>query len=179
MTKFLQSHNPSWSRLNLSVQLLPRIELADNRTADQWGKHYDDILDNGFNPKQLTNDAFVWICAANAAKFEWTPWQLDTFHSIAHRLGDWDRKLEKAIKSAIKHATECEDKLASAKSEPVIDKRLNLCFEADKAVEKARQLHDNFSYLYREIIHQLNTFDSLAIWESKIMPKAQLKWRLI
>lgn len=42
----------------------------------------------------------------------------------------------------------------------MIDKRLNRGEEADKAVEKARKLHENFSYLYHEIIHQLNTFDS-------------------
>jgi hypothetical protein len=137
-----------------------RIELADNRKGEQWGKHYDDILDNGFNPKLLTSDAGVGICSANEAKFKGTPWQLDTFHSVAHRLGDWDRKLEKAIESTINYATDREDKLASAKSDPVINKRLNLCFEADKAVEKARELHENFGYLYREIIHQLNTFDS-------------------
>lgn len=139
-----------------------RIELADNRTAEQWDKHYDDIVNNGFKPKLLTNDAGMGICAANEAKFQGTPWQLDTFHAVAHRLGDWDRKLEKATERAINCATERENKLASAKSESVIDKRLNLCFEADKAVEKARQLHEDFSYLYQEIIHQLNTFDSVG-----------------
>lgn len=42
-------------------------------------------------------------------------------------------------------------------------KCLNRGEEADEAVEKARELHENFSYLYQEIIHQLNTFDSLEI----------------
>jgi len=137
-----------------------RIELADNRTGDQWGKHYDDIVDNGFKPKMLTSDAGAGICAANVVKFEKTPWQLDTFHSVAHRLGDWNRKLEKTIETAINYATERKNKLASAKSEVVIDKRLNLCLDADKAVQKARNVYENFNYLYQEIIHQLNTFDS-------------------
>jgi hypothetical protein len=137
-----------------------RIELADNRTSAQWGEHYDDILNNGFKPKLLTNDAGVGICAANTEKFEGTPWQLDTFHSVAQSNGDWDRKLKKAIESATNHATDRENKLASAKNDTVIDKRLNFCIEADEAIEKARELHENFSYLYHEIIHQLNTFDS-------------------
>ena len=137
-----------------------RIELADNRTADQWCEHYDGLLKNGFQPKQLTSDAGVGICAANAVTFADIPWQLDTFHSVAHRLGDWNRRLEKRIDSAIRYAAEREATLASAKSEAVIDKRLTLCFEADQAVEKASQLHADFHYLYREIIQQLHLFDA-------------------
>lgn len=137
-----------------------RIELADNRTADQWCQHYEGLLENGFQPKQLTSDAGVGICAANAVKFADIPWQLDTFHSVAHRLGDWNRRLEKRIDSAIRYVAEREATLASAKSEAVIDKRLTLCFEADQAVEKACRLHADFNYLYREIIQQLHLFDA-------------------
>lgn len=75
-----------------------RIELAGNRTSAQWGEHYDDILNNGFKPKLLTNDAGVGLCAANAEKFEGTPWQLDTFHSVAQSNGDWDIRLQKRLK---------------------------------------------------------------------------------
>lgn len=137
-----------------------RIELADNRTADQWCAHYQGLLANGFKPVQMTSDAGGGIVAANAATFPDIPWQLDTFHSVAHRLGDWDRRLKKRIERAIKHAADREDKLASAKSDAVINKRLMHCFAADHDVRKATQLHENFRYLYREIIQQLNTFDT-------------------
>ena len=108
-----------------------RIELADNRTADQWRAHYQGLLANGFQPTQMTSDAGVGIVAANAALFPDIPWQLDTFHSLAHRLGDWDRRLEKCIERAIKQAADREDKLTSAKSDEVINKRLTQCFAAD------------------------------------------------
>jgi hypothetical protein len=42
----------------------------------------------------------------------------------------------------------------------VINKRLNLCFEADKKSVQAIDLYDDFHYLYQYLIHQLNTFDS-------------------
>jgi len=136
-----------------------RIELADNRAAEQWCQHYEGLLANGFQPTQLTSDAGTGITAANAVTFPDTSWQLDTFHSIAHRLGDWDRRLEKRVEHAALYAADREAKLASAKSDAVIDKRLTQCFDADQAVEKARQLHENFRYLYQEIIEQLSTFD--------------------
>lgn len=137
-----------------------RIELADNRTAAQWCEHYKELLAHGFQPLQMTSDAGVGITAANAATFPDIPWQLDTFHSVAHRLGDWDRRLARRIDRAVSYAADREAKLESAKSEAVMDKRLNQCFAADQAIAQARQLHGHFRYLYREIIQQLNTFDS-------------------
>jgi len=47
-----------------------------------------------------------------------------------------------------------------AKSEYVIDKRVNLCFRAYEIEEQTIELYADFSYLYQEIIHQLNVFDS-------------------
>ena len=44
----------------------------------------------------------------------------------------------------------------------MIEKRLEGCFDADRAVEQSIDLYDNFNYLYGETIHQLNTFDSKA-----------------
>lgn len=136
------------------------IELADNRSGEQWCQHYERLLANGYQPKQLTSDAGPGICAANTTLFPAIPWQLDTFHSVAHRLGDWGRRLAKRIDSAITCAADREATLDSAKSDAVIDKRLTACFAADRAIEAARCLHENFRYLYREIIRQLNLFDA-------------------
>lgn len=136
------------------------IELAANRSSEQWCQHYERLLANGYQPKQLTSDAGSGICAANTAMFPDIPWQLDTFHSVAHRLGDWDRRLAKRIDSAIRYAADREATLNSAKSDAVIDKRLTACFEADRAIEVARRLHEDFRYLYQEVIQQLELFDA-------------------
>ena len=137
-----------------------RIELTDKRTADKWSNHYHCLLDNGFMPDLLTSDAGVAICAANKETLSNIPWQLDTFHSVAHRLGLWDRKLEKAIDTATQCAANREKTLDSAKSDAVIEKRLNRCCDAEDAIKEAQDLHHDFHYLYTEIIHQLNSFDS-------------------
>jgi hypothetical protein len=137
-----------------------RIELTDQRTAEQWETHLNNIVDSGFSPRLLTSDAGVAIKAAHEKVFTDIPWQLDTFHGIAHRLGDWDRRLEKSAYAAIETADKRESILASAKSDAVIDKRLKQCFDADKKEQQAVDCYDDFHYLYQYLIHQLTSFDS-------------------
>lgn len=137
-----------------------RIEHVDRRSADEWSRHYQALLESGFSPDLLTSDAGTALCAAHERIFPDTPWQSDTFHGIAHRLGDWVRRLEKSAYTAIEETGKREKTLSSAKTEFVIDKRLNRYFTADDAAKQAIELYDNFSYLYRYLIRQLNVFDS-------------------
>jgi hypothetical protein len=137
-----------------------RIELADQRTAVIWSAHFQAIQANGFEARLLTSDAGSGLCAAHKAVLSDIPWQLDSFHGIAHRLGDYVRRLEKSAYTAIEAIDKRASKLASARSERVIDKRLLRCLDADTAAEQAIDLYDDFSYLYTTLIHQLNVFDS-------------------
>lgn len=137
-----------------------RSELADQKTQAIWSAHFQAIQANGFVARSLTSDAGSGLCAAHKAVLNDIPWQLDTFHGIAHRLGDYVRRLEKSAYTAIEAIDKRESTLASARSEQVIDKRLQRCLDADTIAEQAIDLYDNFSYLYTTLIHQLNVFDS-------------------
>ncbi|NOR79387.1 MAG: hypothetical protein GQ529_00925 [Methyloprofundus sp.] len=137
-----------------------RIERVDQRSADEWSRHYQALLEKGFSPDLLTSDAGMALCAAHERIFPDTPWQSDTFHGIAHRLGDWVRRLAKSAYTAIEEADKREKTLASAKTESVINKRLNDCLTADDVAKQAIELYENFNYLYRYLIRQLNIFDS-------------------
>ncbi len=137
-----------------------RIERANQRTEEVWSHHFQSIEGNGFHARLFTSDAGTGLCAAHKAVLGTIPWQLDTFHGIAHCLGDWVRRLEKSAYSALQISEEREEKLASAKSERVIDKRLTLCLAADCSSEQAIELYDNFYYLYTVLIHELNLFNS-------------------
>ena len=137
-----------------------RIELADQRTEAIWSAHFQAIQANGFVARSLTSDAGSGLCAAHKEVLSDIPWQLDTFHGIAHRLGDYVRRLEKSAYTAIEAIDKRESTLASARSERVIDKRLQRCLDADVVAEQAIDLYDDFSYLYTVLIHQLNVFDS-------------------
>jgi len=137
-----------------------RIEQVDHRSADEWSNHYQALLENDFSPRLLVSDGGTGLSAARAKTFTEIPWQLDSFHGIAHRLGDWVRRLEKSAYTAIETVDKRLNTLASAKTDTVIEKRLNRCFAADEAATQAIELYDNFSYLYQYLIQQLNVFDS-------------------
>ena len=137
-----------------------RIELADQRTAAVWSAHWQALKVNGFEARLLTSDAGSGLCAAHQAILTDTPWQLDTFHGIAHRLGDYARRLEKSAYTAIAAVDSREATLSTAKSDVVIDKRLQQCFDAQSVAEQAIERYDHFAYLYRLLTHQLNLFDA-------------------
>ncbi len=60
--------------------------------------------------------------------------QSDTFHGIAHRLGLWGDRLEKAAYRAIEHEYERWNRLQSAKSDAVKEKKTA---EYEKAKQEA------------------------------------------
>jgi hypothetical protein len=136
------------------------IELTDHRTAEAWKDHLTNLVANGFSPRLIVSDAGVALKAAHSDIFADIPWQLDTFHGIAHRLGDWDRRLKKSAYTCMEKTEKRENTFASAKSDEVIDKRLNDCFKLEEKEAQAIDLYDDFTYLYHIIIHQLTSFDS-------------------
>jgi len=136
------------------------IELADHRNSDQWISHFENIDANGFQPKLLSSDEGTGLCAARAKMYSEIPWQLDTFHGIAHRLGEWNRRLERLAYKAIAAVYKSERLLNSSKSDSVIHKRLTKLFIEDKKAAQAIEVYDSFRYLYHYLIHQLNIFNA-------------------
>jgi len=139
-----------------------RIELATKRTEVIWSKHLHAIQDNGFQARLFATDGGVALRAAHQKTLGDIPWQLDTFHGISYRLGHCVRQFEKSAYAAIEAADKREDKVASAKSNRVIEKRLKLYFKAENFSDQAIDLYDHFHYLYTILIHELNVFDSQA-----------------
>lgn len=85
--------------------------------------------------------------------------QSDTYPALAHRLGSWIAHPEKAADKAIALEYECEKKGDSAQSEHVQEKRGEAYAQAIEAADKAITLYDDFSYLYRCVLGELNLFD--------------------
>jgi len=136
------------------------IELCKQRTAKQWKSHFQGVCKQGFYPKVVSSDEGTGLCAARAEIFSDVPWQLDTFHGIAHRLGEWKNRLEKQAYKAIQVANHAEDLLTSAKSDSVVDKRLSCSLVADVNAGQTIDIYDDFCYLYHYLVHQLNIFNA-------------------
>ena len=137
-----------------------RIELADSRKAEDWKRHFECLYDNGVEAIYLVSDEGKGIRAGHAEVMSDVVRQSDTYHAIAHQLGNWADRLEKAAYKAIGVEHECERKLYSAKSDRVQEKRWADCEKAAEAAEKTATLYDDFSYLYLCVLGELNVFDS-------------------
>jgi len=87
-------------------------------------------------------------------------WQLDTFHGVAHRLGDWCRRLENSADTAIENEQQRYRVLDSAVSDDVIDKRIDSYLVACEKAKQAIDLYELFTYLYQILIEPLNVFYS-------------------
>jgi len=137
-----------------------RIELSESRKAEDWKRHFECLHDNGVEAIYLVSDDGKGIRAGHAEVMSDVVRQSDTYHVIAHQFGSWADRLEKAAYKAIGVEQECERKLVSAKSDRVWGKRLADYDTAAEAAEKAVMLYDDFSYLYRCILGELDVFDS-------------------
>lgn len=137
-----------------------RMELADSRTADDWENHFECLSNNGIEAIYLVSDDGTGIRAGHAKVMDDKLRQSDTYHGIAHNLGSWVGRLETVAYATIEKEYECARKLKSAKSKDVQGKRQADYTHAIDFAEKAITLYDDFSYLYRCVISELNVFDN-------------------
>ncbi len=137
-----------------------RIELADSRKADDWKNHFQCIFNNGVKAIYLVSDDGAGLRAGHDEAMSDVVRQSDTYHAIAHQLGRWLHLLEAKAYKAIALEQERKRVLDSSKSDPVQDKRLARWIRAVEVARKAIELYENFCYLYRCLIAELNVFDA-------------------
>jgi hypothetical protein len=78
-----------------------RIELTDSRKAEDWKRHFECLYDNGVEAIYLVSDEGKGIRAGHAEVMSDVVRQSDTYHAIAHQLGSWADRLEKAAYKAM------------------------------------------------------------------------------
>jgi len=93
-----------------------RIELSESRKAEDWKRHFECLHDNGLEAVYLVSDDGQGIRAGHAEALSDVVRQSDTYHAVAHRLGNWAHSLETGAYKAIGVEHACERKLTSAKA---------------------------------------------------------------
>jgi len=136
-----------------------RMELADSRKVEDWKKHWECIQKNGYIATYLVTDEGSGLRAAQKEALADIIRQPDTYHAIAHQLGKWVNRLEQAALKAIEREYKCWDTLDSARSEAVINARIDAYEDAKKNADTAIELYETFTFLYRATNKELNLFD--------------------
>jgi len=136
-----------------------RIELSESRKTEDWINHFNELKENGIVVILVVSDEGQGICSATGSAFPEINRQPDTFHAISHRLGKWVNSLEKSAYAAIENEYHCLEIFESAKTEQVIQKRIEAYFEASTNADKAIMLYEVYKFLYHCIIDNLQVFD--------------------
>jgi hypothetical protein len=137
-----------------------RIELADTRKVADWKRHWECLEKNGYMAIYLVSDEGKSLCQAQKEALADIIRQPDTYHAIAHQFGKWVNILESAAYKAIDEEYDSYDKLNSAKSEEVINKRIEKCEKAQEIARQKVDLYESYCFLYLYIIEQIQLFDS-------------------
>lgn len=142
----------------LSLSIL-EIELSENRKGESWDKHWTRLLDGGYIPIQLCNDEGTGMASAKANVLSEVERQSDTFHAVAHRLGLWVERLEKAAYGCIEAEYESYRLLDTAKTEDVFEKRYEKYSASQKKTKVSIGIFDDFVFLYHCLLSAFRPFD--------------------
>jgi hypothetical protein len=115
---------------------------------------------NGFYALYLVSDEGIGLCTAHEEELGDIMRQPDTYHAIAHRLGLWRHYLESIAYKAIEDEHDCWKTLDSAKSDRVINKRVDKYEVKERDAIKKIEIYENFCYLYQCLIEELKLFDT-------------------
>ncbi|MCK5539191.1 MAG: pheromone/general odorant binding protein [Bacteroidales bacterium] len=140
--------------------LILNIEIADNRKAESWVKHFKHVKSQGIEISQLTSDEGTGMKSAMEQELEKAERQSDTFHAVAHRLGVFvDRFFKRACKY-LDQATKYEQLFDKAKTEKTRNKYLKEHLKYLEMAENAIELYIYFEFLYHCLLECFQVFDN-------------------
>ena len=144
-----------------------KIELADQRDAAIWQKHWEALVTAGVitKPKVVADQGSGLVKGCELMGLSHHP---DLFH-LLHPLAPFAGRFERQALGAIENEYERARVFESAKSASVIGTRME-SYEAAQAVAQAAiERYDNYGYLWRELRKALELFDD----QGRLTPLAQ------
>lgn len=151
-----------------------RIELTDTRRWEDWKRHWECLYDNGCHALYLVCDGGQALAKAHKESLSDVLLQPDTYHALAHVLGPWKVRLEKRAYAAITAEYDRLKKLDSARSEAVINTRIEQYEQARRNADAAIARFDDVAYLYHELHEQLSVFDETGQLRDRTQAQAQM-----
>jgi len=136
------------------------IELATNRKGTTWEQHWSNLISQGYIPLYLAKDEGIGMDSAQKVVLSNTGVQSDTYHAVAHCLGLWNIRLQKAAYKAIESEYECFRLWDNAKSEDTLIKRTETYEKAIQETFISIELYETFERLYYSLLECFENFDS-------------------
>jgi len=145
-----------------------KIELSNTRKAEDWKNHWECLEENGYYAAYLVCDEGKGLCTAHKETLSNVFRQPDTYHAIAHQLGQWVNKFETAAYKAIEKEDQCYQNLDSARTDRVIETRFKKYEDAKQACDDKIEFYETFKFLYISTIENLRVFNNKGVLFEKI-----------
>jgi hypothetical protein len=136
-----------------------RIELSEDRKSATWKKHWIEIERNNYYTLGLVSDRGKGLVEGFQDAFEGRPYYPDHFHEFRELSKVILVELEKKVYSALEYEDERYRVLDSARSERVINERIEEYEKAEERTKKAMEEYEAHAYLFRCIQKKLDLFD--------------------
>jgi len=150
------------------------IELTEDRKKITWSKHLDKIESGGkVNIISMVTDEGMGLRSAISDRE--IPWQPDTYHAIAHRLGKWVHILEQRAYKRIAIEYERKRVISSAKTTKIINQRRYDYNKSRKSALDAIDIYENFLYLYTHVLKEVQPFHSNGTLRDRVIAKANIE----
>ncbi len=140
-----------------------RIEIAENRRSESWKNHWIEIEKNYFYTLGLVSDRGKGLREGFREFNPNKPYQPDIFHEFRELTRTILFKFEKAAYKAIGYEIKCYKLLESARSDEVIDRRIDAYLKASKDANDAIEIYDTHFYLLNYIMKNLEIFSEFGI----------------
>ena len=150
------------------------IELVETRSEEIWKNHISEIeAEEKIEIISMATDGGKGLCSAVSKKN--IAWQPDTYHAIAHRLGNGVNRLEAKAYKRIEIEYERKRIISSAKTQKVINQRRYKYAKACKETIKSIEIYDTFYYLYSYIIKEMQSFHSDGRLRNKVEAQGNIE----
>jgi hypothetical protein len=131
-----------------------KIELASDRSAKTWERHFNDLGAHRFHSLGMASDRGVGLKAGYQAACQEGVWVCDQFHEF-QALFNRCHQLERKAYGAIGKEIEAAEKFTNAKSEANLQKRLEQYDQARQVCQQAIERYDQLNLLLRMISETL------------------------
>ncbi len=138
-----------------------KIELASDRSAKTWERHFKDLGAHRFHSLGMASDRGVGLKAGYQAACQDGFWVCDQFHEF-QALFNRCHQLERKAYGAIGKEMEAAEKFAKAKSEANLQKRLEQYEQARQACEQAIARYDQLDFLLHMLSETLHLCSDLG-----------------
>ena len=148
-------HTPLLVTIDARSTTILNIELASDRSADTWRRHFEALEAHHFSSLGLASDRGLGLVAGYRAACDMALWVVDHFHEFRD-LFELQHQLERKAYAAIEREYDAAQKFDHAKSAANLAKRLQHYDTAQHACQQAIALYDHLAlllHLLREALH--------------------------